>query len=98
MMLMLAIMSMRRKTNTRRASWQPSGPQRENHVRDLQTSIKVPISSEHTMKIVLVGVNYEKIDYVDRARKKGDGPVIDDFESLTKTQHTIATVVKLGGG
>ena len=34
--------------------------------------------SEYIMEIVLIGENYEKIDYVDRARKKGHGPVIGD--------------------
>ena len=42
------------------------------------------------MEIVLVGDDHEKVGYVDEARKKGDGPVIGDFESLTETQHAIS--------
>ena len=48
------------------------------------------------MEIAFIGENYEKIDYVDRARKKGDGPVIGDFNSMTEAQHAIAMVVKSG--
>ena len=46
------------------------------------------------MEIVLIGDNHEKIDYVDRARKKGDGPVIGDFKSMREIQHAIAMVAK----
>ena len=48
------------------------------------------------MKVVLVGDNREKIDIVDRMRRKGDGPVIGDFESMRETQHAIALVAKSG--
>lgn len=62
----------------------------ENHL------IKIPLSKDYTMEIVLTGENHEKVDIVDRARKKGDGPVIGGFESMRETQHAIAMVMKTG--
>ena len=46
------------------------------------------------MEIILVGDDYEKVDYVDRARRKG--PAIGDSVAVRETQHAIATVAKSG--
>ena len=71
----------------KRALWQPSGPQRLVNCGEI-----VSVTRRLSWSI---GENCDKIDYVDRARKKGNGPVSGDFESL-REKCAIAMVVKSG--
>ena len=53
---------MQRKTKTRKALWQPQ-----------TMSVICRLPPRYPFPPVLIGENYEKIDYVDRARKKAAG-------------------------
>ena len=56
----------------------------------------IPTSDSFTIEIRITGDEKEKIDYIDRKRKKRDGPIIGDFESMIETQFAVAMVSKGG--